>query len=355
MEKVTINQFVPSVHAFDAVGSTCLLMDGLFRQSGYDSKIYALYRDPELSERVTVFTRENAPNVHSDINILHFALPSPLTEFFSQCGGKRVLIYHNITPPRYFQGFQEELVEFTALGLREIASLVAEDIHPIAYSAFSGRDLMNFGYSDPVILPFLIDWDRYKQPGNPVIKRMFHDEWKNILFVGRLVPNKKQDDLIRILECYRRRFNKKCRLILVGKGREGEKYCHELNALMNSLANPPVVMAGRVSIPELISYYNVADLFLCLSEHEGFCVPLIEAMYFDVPVLAYRAAAIPDTLARSGIVLDKKEPDLFAATIHELFKNSQLRAQVIDEQQKRLKDFLHESSFSPWIEYIQNL
>jgi L-malate glycosyltransferase len=351
-----VNQFVPSVHAEDAVGSTALIMDDLFTSLGFESEIYSLYRDSSLAGKVKVFRKESAPEVDEDINILHFALPSPLTEFFSHCGGSRILIYHNITPPRFFRGFQDELVDFTALGLSEIRSLADESIKPIAYSRFSAEDLRGIGFRDPVVLPFLLDWRRYRLQENPVLSKMLEDGWTNLLFVGRLVPNKKQDDLIRLLAtCRANHADSRLRLILAGKGREGEKYLHELHRLIHRLSDPPVLFAGRVSPSELVSLYRHSQVFVSMSEHEGFGVPLIEAMHFDLPIVAYASSAVPDTLGGEGILVAHKDFDLTAAIIDRLLSDRQLRDAVIAGQRNRLKAFLPESALPIWEAYFKKI
>lgn len=352
---IAINQFVPAVHAEDAVGSTALVMDGFFRGLGFRSTIYALYRDAPLAERVGLFRKETVPVVDGDINILHFALPSPLTEFFRGCGGRRLLIYHNITPPAFFRGFQEDLVEFTALGLAEIASLADAAIKPIAYSDFSAGDLRGFGFENPVVLPFLMDWNRYRQRENPVLARIVDDGWRNLLFVGRLVPNKRQDDLIRLLATVRASGRQRTRLILVGKGREGEKFLYETHHLVRKLGDQPVLFAGRVNPAELVTYYRHADLFVSMSEHEGFGVPLVESMLFDLPVLAYAAAAIPDTLGDAGILLPDKNLEVAAAMVDRLLDDRELRTAVIARQRRRLLDFKPESALPRWESLIRGL
>ncbi|MFC1851750.1 glycosyltransferase [candidate division CSSED10-310 bacterium] len=350
-----INQFIPAVHTYDAVGSTALLMDRFFKKLGFRSRIYALYRDPEVADRVQIYQKETRPQVDQDLNILHFALPSPLTEFFQACGGQRVIIYHNITPPHFFRGFQDDLVDFTALGLREIKSLSTDAVRTVAYSDFSARDLREMGFSNPEILPFLIDWDRYTRTENRVLARILAHDWVNILFVGRLVPNKKQDDLVRLLTVFRNSFHKKTRLILVGKGREGEKYLYEITKLIHQLGNPPVIFAGRVSPAELVTYYKHSHAFVCMSEHEGFCVPLIEAMHFQLPIIAYHSAAIPDTLQDAGIILKDKDFMEIAAWMHKVIFDEAVRTSVLSKQNQRLRDFRLAQALPKWEAYIMSL
>lgn len=355
MIKKRINQFVPSVHANDAVGSTSIILSDLFYQMGFESNIYGLYRDPILANKVKLFRNETAPIVNEDINILHFALPSPLTEFFHNCGGKRIIIYHNITPPHFFSGFQEELVDFTALGLKEIASLNTIKAHTVAYSAFSANDLKEIGFKDTKILPFLVNWKRYNCQTNIVLSRMLSDGWKNILFVGRPVPNKKQDDLIRLLAVFRKIFHKKTRLVLVGKGREGEKYLQEIIQLGKKLGNQPIMFCGRVSMSELVTCYRFSDVFVSMSEHEGFGVPLIESMFFDLPVVARASAAVPDTLGNSGILFKNRNFEEISYVLYKVLFEQGFRKQILASQHKRLKQFVSPIAIEHWKSFINSI
>lgn len=350
-----INQFVPSVHLHDAVGSTTLIMDEMFRNLGFKSNIYGLYRDPILVDRVTLFRSEKAHEIEDDINILHFALPSPFTEYFLSCGGQRIIIFHNITPPEFFRGYQEDLVTFTLNGLREIRSLVSSNVRTIAYSDFSARDLSSMGFTDPLVLPFLIDWERYNLPENKVLKEMLQDGWFNLIFVGRLVPNKKQDDLIRLLTVFRVLFERKTRLLLVGKGREGDTFHHELQFLIEQLGHQPVLITGRVTPNEMVTYYRNAHAFVSMTEHEGFCVPLVEAMFFKLPILAYGSAAIPDTLNDSGVLLPDKDFKMASGYLNRILTDDKYRSYILEGQQKRLQHFQKENAIPKWEKFISSL
>ena len=128
------------------------------------------------------------------------------------------------------------------------------------------------------------------------------------MFVGRVIPNKKFEDVIRAFHAYRTRHNPRSRLLLVGSYGGFERYLAMLHALVARLGTPDVHFLGHVSNEELTALYDVADLFLCASEHEGFCVPIIEAFHKRVPVLAYAATAVPATMDGGGVLYDTKDP-----------------------------------------------
>ena len=129
--------------------------------------------------------------------------------------------------------------------------------------------------------------------------KLYDDDYVNILFTGRVVPNKKQEDVIEAFYYYKRFIQPKSRLILVGSFAGIDKYHDQLEAYVNKLGLEDVIFTGQIKFDEILAYYQLADLFLCMSEHEGFCVPIVEAMYFNVPVIARDTSAIAWTLAGS--------------------------------------------------------
>ena len=161
--------------------------------------------------------------------------------------------------------------------------------------------------------------------------------------MGRIAPNKKQEDVIRAFYYYKRNVNRKSRLILVGNYAGMEKYYYKLRNYVDELKLADVIFTGSIPFDEILAYYHLADLFLCMSEHEGICVPLVEAMYFDVPVLAYASSAIPSTLGGSGVLLKEKDPVLAGEMMHCILSDEALRQQILQKQRKRLQDFSFES------------
>jgi glycosyltransferase involved in cell wall biosynthesis len=177
-----------------------------------------------------------------------------------------------------------------------------------------------------------------------VVRKLYADGRTNLLFVGRIIPNKRVDDLIRCFAVYQRYLNPRSRLLLVGDYRGHERYLRRLLELIESLRLRNVVLTGHVAHDELLAYYEVADAFLCLSEHEGYCVPLVEAMDAGVPVIAYDAGAVRETLDGGGILLTEKPPALVAELIHALLTDAELRRRVLATQQRavervRARDF----------------
>ena len=203
------------------------------------------------------------------------------------------------------------------------------------------------GYTCPIdVRPILIPFSDYEQePSKNILKRYEGDGYTNILFVGRIAPNKKYEDLIRAFYYYKR-INPKSRLILVGNPLGFERYDESLKQYAKELGLDDIIFTGGVPFQEILAYYHLADAFLCMSEHEGFCVPLVEAMFFHVPIFAYDSTAIPSTLGGSGVLLEEKNPIFVAKVMQRVLEDERLKEQVVKGQQERLQDFSYERIYA---------
>jgi glycosyltransferase involved in cell wall biosynthesis len=169
------------------------------------------------------------------------------------------------------------------------------------------------------------------------VARLYGDDRTNLLFVGRIIPNKRIDDLIRVFAVYKR-LDPRSRLLLVGDTRGHERYYDRLQQLIRALAVKDVVFTGHVDDDDLAAYYRVSHLFLCLSEHEGFCVPLQEAMHFGLPVLAYDTGAVRETLHGGGVLLLDKRPEEVAELIRLVLDDPELRGRVLATQARAMRE-----------------
>ena len=196
------------------------------------------------------------------------------------------------------------------------------------------------GYTCPIdVRPILIKFDDYKQAPDKALMKKYSDGKKNLIFVGRIAPNKKQENVIRAFYQYRR-LNPDSRLILVGSYNGMENYYQRLVKYAAALGiADDVIFTGHIKFSEILAWYTIADAFVCMSEHEGFCVPLAEAMFFDVPIIAYDTSAISDTLGRSGVLLDDNDPVFAARVIDRVLSDNELREHILSGQRRRLEDF----------------
>lgn len=210
----------------------------------------------------------------------------------------------------------------------------------LADSEFNKQDLIRAGYQCEIdVVPILIPFDDYKRSPDPEVLTKYSDGMTNILFTGRIVPNKKQEDVIQAFACYQKYYNKNSRLILVGSPAGAVTYYDSLQEYVRRLGVQNVVFTGHISFAEILACYAVADLFLCMSEHEGFCIPLVEAMLFEVPIVAHLCTGVTDTLGGSGFPIVRKDPVETAGVLHYVMTHEEVRSRLIREQNMRLRDF----------------
>jgi glycosyltransferase involved in cell wall biosynthesis len=337
---VIVNQWVPAAHRADAIGDSVRRTRDVLRALGHASEVYALTIDEDLRDEVRPFEDPGARR--GDVTIFHYALPSPMTEAFGRLRGGRVLQYHNVTPARFFAPYDAGLFRLATLARRELATLVGRVDVAAGVSEYNRRELEAAGFSRTAVLPLLVDLERIRRAApRPALDALLDDEMVNFLFVGRIAPNKKVEDLIRLAEHYKRYVDAFYRFIFVGRVDAVPRYYSMIRALMSELRllNERFIFTGQVPDEDLAAYYRHAAVYISLSEHEGFCAPLVEAMANDVPVLAYGAAAVPETLGGAGIVFAPKDLEHAAELAGLLAFDDDLRARIIEGQRRRAARF----------------
>ncbi|HXG89411.1 MAG TPA: glycosyltransferase family 4 protein [Vicinamibacterales bacterium] len=335
-----VNQWVPAAHQGDAIGDSARRVRTLLRGLGHQSDIYALTVDDELRGDVRPFADDAARR--GDLTVFHFAVPSPMTDAFAQLPRGRVLQYHNVTPAQFFAPYDAGIFRIAALGREELRTLVGHTDAALGDSEYNRQELETLGFTNTGVFPIAIDVDRIRHaPRRPALEHLLSDGLMNFLFVGRIVPNKKIEDHIRLAEHYKRYVDTDYRFIFVGKTDGVPRYYDMIRALIAEYQMPAdrFLFTGPVPNEELATYYRTARVYISLSEHEGFCVPLLEAMAADVPVLAYASTAVPDTLGGAGVQFGPKDLEFAAELLGELTFNEELRARVVAGQRRRLEDF----------------
>jgi glycosyltransferase involved in cell wall biosynthesis len=335
-----VNQWLPAAHRGDAVGDNARTLRGYFRDRGHTSEIYALSIDDDLRDDVRPWSAPDARD--GDATILHFAIPSPMTAALGTLPGARAICYHNITPPHYFAPFDPAIARLAWLGRQELATLVDRVDLAFGVSEYNREELDDLGFGETMVVPLLVDTARLTNaPPCPALDRLLGDGLANILFVGRLAPNKKIEDHIKLAEHFKRYVDAYYRFIFVGRDDAVPRYGRAIRAMVQEFAMLPerFWFTGPVPNTELAAYYRHAHLYVSLSEHEGFCAPLVEAMAMDVPVLAYAAAAVPETLGGAGVLFDPKDLEVAAELAGQLIYDDRFRAATLDGQRKRRLDF----------------
>jgi glycosyltransferase involved in cell wall biosynthesis len=350
-----VDQWIPAFHWGDAIGDTARHMRDFLRARGYMSQIYCLDRDEGLESESDLFSCYPAPG-KDDALIYHFALPSPMTPAFKQVGCRRILLYHNITPEKYFTGFNEEMARISRLGREELGSLSSCSHFALADSEYNRLELVEMGFQNTAVFPLFVDFDKYKQEPSRSDFDVFKDGRVNILFTGRIVPNKKIEDLIRAAFYYKKYVSPMVRVIIVGKTQSLPSYYRALIRMADEFYLQPdeICFTGHIPHEQMISLYKIADVFLSMSEHEGFGLPFIESMVFDLPVIAYNCTAVPYTLGGAGILINHKRPDYVGELIYRMTQDPELRTLIIQGQRRRLKEFKQDDTEGRLLKFVGN-
>lgn len=339
-----IISMLPVLAFGDAVGNDTIAVHNSLQKAGYDSMIVASVIDGRLGSGIATSADDLSFIQPEDVVIYHLSTGHELNQRFAQLNCRKIIKYHNITPPEFFFGYSTQAFVNCVEGYRALSSLSKQAEFCFADSDYNKQEMEKSGYHCPIeVLPILIPFDDYKkEPDAEVIAKMTSDGYTNILFTGRIVPNKRQEDVIAAFYHYHKYYNPKSRLILIGNYMGMEPYYESLQRYIAELGATDVIFPGHISFLQILAYYKTADLFLCMSDHEGFCVPLIEAMYFQVPILAKNTTAIPYTLGGSGLMLENQDPLVAAAAINRILTDSSLKETIIANQNERLKDFEHD-------------
>lgn len=338
----TAHQIASSLAYGDAITNHVLALDAALRDWGYTSRIYAERVEPRL-QALAQPDAAYLPAIErsDDILIYHYSAYSPNTQLYQRSRNRRLLVYHNITPAEYLTAYDADLAAICRLGRDALPQLGDADL-AVGVSETNRRELLAAGFDAHrvVALPILLNlaaWDA--TPPNPRLTGRLSDGRVNVLFVGRVVPNKAFEDVIKIFAAYRRAIQPDARLALVGS-RVLPRYSAVLDRLVERLGlGDAVTFTDRVPLADLRAYYETAHVFLSASRHEGFCVPLLESMRFGVPILAYAAAAVPETLGASGVVYRAFDYPLLAEALHLLATDRATREAIIAGQRARLADF----------------
>jgi glycosyltransferase involved in cell wall biosynthesis len=336
-----IDQLVPAFHRGDAIGDTAYHLKLFFLSQDFHSDIYCLTRDSDLEEESKLFDSFAAPDPR-DITILHFALSSPLTPAFIKLASQKVMIYHNITPHTYFEGFSQEMVRISRLGREELKSLSSHVELSLADSEYNRQELTAMDFEKTAVFPLFIDYKKYEKPPSRFMYELFNDERVNILFVGRIVPNKRIDVLIKVLFYFKKYISPLVRLIVVGKTTSLPKYYESLIRLADEFYLKPeeINFTGHIPDEEMFALYKASDVFLSLSEHEGFGLPFVESMIFDLPIIAYKSTAVPYTVGDSGVLInDNESVDKIGELVHLVAYDEALRKTILKSQRKQLEKY----------------
>ena len=335
-----VHQVLATLGYGDAIGHEVLGIQRVLRAAGYASEIFVETADRRL-EDLTVDYRDLPEASHPDnLLIHHFSIGSRASRVAYALPDRMALVYHNITPPEFFVDVHPLLVQLCYLGRRELGVYANRVELGLGDSEYNRAELEALGFPHTAVLPVVPDFSHLAGPPNFMQAGAFDDDWVNILFVGRMIPNKRIEDVIRAFHAYKRWFNPRSRLLLVGSHGGFERYLAMVHDFVARIGAADVHVLGHVSNEELAAYYEIADVFLCASEHEGFCVPLMEAFHMGVPVVAHAATAVPATMDGGGVLYGRKDPIEIAGLLDALVSNVALRESVLAAQDAALDRLL---------------
>jgi len=333
-----IHQFLESFSDADAIGYHVLEIQRLLKTLGLKSKIFAKNIDPKVNSLASNFTNfvdeRHSPNTKI---IFHHSIYSDTYNFIRTLPFKKILIFHNITPPEFFD-YKPDFQKLLSGGYTQATQFNKFFQFAIADSNFNRDVLTKSGFRKQIIvIPPFLDINskfRFRKPINNT-----QNKYYKIIFVSKIAPHKRQDELILSFRTYQRFFGLNSRLFIIGNYEPSDLYCQKVLKL--AATEKGVKLTGKINLKSLAHHYQTADLFLSLSEHEGFAVPIVEAMHFSLPIIAYNAGAVADTLGSGGILLNQKNPLVVASAIDALKNNKKLQASLVENQTHELERFSH--------------
>jgi glycosyltransferase involved in cell wall biosynthesis len=338
-----IDQVIPSLASRDAIGGHVMQLRDLLRSSGYRSDIYYGNATADRLDEGLPVTRLGDRSSTGRVLLYQLSIGSGVADVFRQRRERKFVNYHNITPADLLDAWMPSVGDEVRRGRAQLRDLAPVTEFAIADSCFNERELQAAGYRSTTTVPLLIDLDGFAgTPDRALATRLAEekaDGGADLLSVGKVSPHKGQHDLVKALAAYRRLYDGRARLRLVG-GAISEEYQSAVERFADELGlRTAVEIAGSVSHEELIAYYGAADAFVCLSNHEGFCVPLIEAMYHRLPIVAYTNTAVPETVLGAGLILPNKEPMRVAAAVDRVVRDDELRATLAQAASERVVAF----------------
>ena len=337
-----VHQFLPDLAVGDAVSGHTLAIQAELRAMGLESEVYSHTAHPSLADRVTPYERYDEPGGGGgEVWLLyHLAIGSVVGDFVLQRPERLLVDYHNLTPGEFFADWDPPVVYGQSWGREQLRALAARTELGLADSGFNRAELVEAGYRRTTVVPILFDPAGFEREVDAAaldrLRRAKAGGGADWLFVGRVVPNKAQHDVVKAFAAYRRVFDPHARLHLVG-GTSVPAYAEALRRYVDALGlGGAVELAGPVPSGVLAAQYQAADVFVCLSDHEGFCVPLLESMHHEVPIVALGATAVTETLGHGGLALDDKAPLTVAAAVARVLGDEALRSGLVAGGRARL-------------------
>ena len=336
-----IFQLIDVLDYGDGVSNDIIHIHELLDELGVENYIYSKHcNENVINYKNDIGSLSASPD---DVIIYHFSGKSFIMDFVKTLQCKKILRYHNVTPPDFFKDINKNIYEACMAGLTQLKENLYYFDYFLADSEFNKTDLISYGVKEEKIsvYPIAMNLERLK-------KEAFTKEIKDnlmgqvsFLFVGRIAPNKKIEDIIDVFEEYYKTFDSTAKLFLVGNNKQSLDYFNSLeNKITSLISKNNIIFTGKIADEDVYTFYKFSSAFICMSEHEGFCIPILEAQYFGLPVIAYNSSAVPFTMGEAGILLYKKDSKLAAKLLYEIVENKPLKNSIIDAQYSNIAQYL---------------
>jgi glycosyltransferase involved in cell wall biosynthesis len=356
---VRIDQYLPVFAPHDAIGAHVLLVRRVLHDAGWDSDIYAEVVDASLAGEARPWLEGPARSDPDRLVLYHASTHAPLASWLVDRArrGQRLLVdYHNITPADYFRRWLPAAAQEMVLAREELAQLAPLAELGLADSEFNRVELADLGCPSTIACPLLVDLAGYREPPDPEVlahlRRRHERGGASWLFVGRLAPNKCQHDIVAAFAVYRRLADPAARLTLIG-GATAPRYRSALERMIEELGlEGSVELHAGLPHESLLAHFLTADVMVCLSEHEGFCVPLLEAMELGLPIVAYPAAAVPETVGDAAVLVPDKDPLAVATAVADLLGDRASCQRLVDAGRRRARRWDLTASAGRWVETL---
>ncbi len=331
-----IDQLLAGFADGDAISQEARLLQNALRCAGYESDIYAPTETtaPAVADHCRPLS--SYANTERQGVIFHYSIASEACRHFTESSGKRIVRYHNITPEHFLRGFDDQVATQLRDARSQLPAIASQCDAVWAVSDFNAGELRELGIQNVRTVPLFFHPTALNTHPQASTLEKYGDELENILFVGRMAPNKCVEDLILAFGWYQKVLNPMSRLVLVGSQWSCPRYFAMLRALANRLDLPNVCFEGFLNDEALIACYQTASLFVCPSRHEGYCLPLVEAMCHDVPVIARHEGGMPEAMGNSGVLYESDDPRELASLIDHTIRNPELRESILRGQAERL-------------------
>lgn len=350
-----IHQFATSLTYGDAISDEMLEIQSVLRENSYESEIFVRFFEPRMAGYMRDFREYKKYSSPNNIVIFHFSIGSPVSKMFFRIPDKKILIYHNITPYDFFLDYQRILTRECYKGRLEIKLFADKVDLALGDSEFNRKELEQAGYPETGVLPLLLNFSKFDREDHPVVRQVYSNRKRTLLFVGRIIPNKKFEDIIKAFYFYRKHFNHESQLVLAGDYRGMERYYAALQNLVDRLDVKDVYFTGHIDFSELAAFFKLADVYLSMSEHEGFGVPLLEAFYNQKPVVAYSAGAVEETMNGGGILLREKDFLKTAVILDKLDRDDKFKEKIIASQTRALEKYRRENVSQILMQHIEKV